>query len=228
MSSSPALSDSPSLISPSLGQVALDQPPIKLGVMASGSGSNFEAIAQAISDRQLNAKINVLIYNNPGAAVSDRATRWGVPAVLVNHREFNSREDLDRAIVQTLQSADVDWVIMAGWMRIVTPVLIQAFDQRILNIHPSLLPSFKGNRAIEQALEAGVKITGCTVHIVVPKVDSGEIIMQAAVPVLPDDTVETLQNRIHDQEHRIFPPAIALASQDSRTRASRPVSEIKV
>ena len=228
MSSSPALSDSLSLISPSLSQVASNHPPVKLGVMASGSGSNFEAIAQAIADQQLNAEIKVLIYNNPGATVRDRATRWGIPSVLVNHREFDSREELDQAIVQTLQTADVDWVIMAGWMRIVTPVLIHAFDQRILNIHPSLLPSFKGNHAIEQALEAGVKITGCTVHVVVPEVDSGEIIMQAAVPVLPDDTVETLQNRIHRQEHLIYPPAIELASQGSRKSASQTASEIAV
>lgn len=226
MSSSLALSDSPSLISPRLGQVALDRLPVKLGVMSSGSGSNFEAIAQAISDQRLNAQIEVLVYNNPGAAVNDRATRWGIPSMLVDHRAFGSREELDRAIVQILQTAEVDWVIMAGWMRIVTPVLIHAFDQRILNIHPSLLPSFKGNRAIEQALEAKVKIAGCTVHIVVPEVDSGEIIMQAAVPVLPDDTVETLQNRIHVQEHLIYPQAIELASQRSRKSASQTASKI--
>ncbi|HTL89160.1 MAG TPA: phosphoribosylglycinamide formyltransferase, partial [Leptolyngbya sp.] len=125
---------------------------------------------------------------------------------------FASREDLDRAIVETLKQSGVDWVIMAGWMRIVTPVLIQAFRDRILNIHPSLLPSFKGNRAVEQALEAGVKITGCTVHLVVPEVDSGEIIIQAAVPVLASDTIETLQQRIHAEEHRIYPAAIAIAA----------------
>jgi phosphoribosylglycinamide formyltransferase-1 len=129
--------------------------------------------------------------------------------VLQNHREASSREALDQAIVETLQAYDVECVIMAGWMRIVTPVLINAFPQTILNIHPSLLPSFKGIRAVEQALEAGVKISGCTVHRVVAAVDSGEIIAQAAVPVLPDDTAETLQARIHVQEHRIYPLAIA-------------------
>ncbi len=216
------------MISPSPLPIADTQSPIKLGVMASGSGSNFEAIAQAISDQHLNAEIKVLVYNNPGATVSDRAIRWGVPSVLVDHREFESREELDRAIVQTLKQSGVEWVIMAGWMRIVTPVLIHAFDQRILNIHPSLLPSFKGNRAIEQALEARVKITGCTVHIVVPEVDSGEIIMQAAVPVLPDDTVETLQNRIHIQEHLIYPQAIELAAQHSRKQVPQTASEMTV
>ena len=186
--------------------------PLKLGIMASGSGSNFEAIAQAIADGQLNAQVQVVVYNNPGAKVADRADRWRVPAVLLNHREFKHREDLDRAIVQALQQQSVEWVIMAGWMRLVTPVLIDAFPQRVLNIHPSLLPSFKGVHAVEQAISAGVKIAGCTVHYVVPEVDSGHILMQAAVPVLPDDTAETLQARIQVQEHRIFPQAIALAA----------------
>jgi phosphoribosylglycinamide formyltransferase-1 len=190
-----------------------DIPPLKLGVMASGSGSNFAAIAQAIADRQLNATITVLIYNNPGAKVVARAERWGVPSVLLNHREFPSREALDEKIVQTLRNYDADWVIMAGWMRIVTTVLIDAFPDRVINIHPSLLPSFKGAHAIEQAFKAGVKITGCTVHLVRLEVDSGPILIQAAVPVLPDDTLETLQSRIQVQEHRIFPPAIAIAAQ---------------
>jgi phosphoribosylglycinamide formyltransferase-1 len=182
--------------------------------MASGSGSNFEAIAQAIRDRRLNAQIQVVIYNNPEAKVVERAKRFNVPAVLLNHRDFESREELDRAIVKTLKHHNIEWLVMAGWMRIVTPVLLNAFPGRVLNIHPSLLPSFKGNRAVEQALAAGVKITGCTVHLVVPEVDSGEIIMQAAVPVLPSDTAETLQNRIHIQEHVVYPCAIALAAHN--------------
>ncbi|MER3433245.1 MAG: phosphoribosylglycinamide formyltransferase [Leptolyngbya sp. ERB_1_1] len=204
------------LISPEYDEFP-SHPRIKIGVMASGSGSNFEAIAQAIQAGDLNAEIQVVIYNNPGAKVVDRANRFNIPAVLLNHREFADREDLDRAIVETLKQHSVEWVIMAGWMRIVTPVLIEAFRERILNIHPSLLPSFKGNRAVEQALEAGVKITGCTVHIVVPEVDSGAIIIQAAVPVLEGDTAETLQNRIHAQEHRIYPAAIAIAAIHSST-----------
>ncbi|MBE9030810.1 phosphoribosylglycinamide formyltransferase [filamentous cyanobacterium LEGE 11480] len=184
--------------------------PMRLGVMASGSGSNFEAIAQAIRDQQLNAQIQTVIYNNPGAGVVARADRFGVGHQLFDHRQFPSREALDAAIVSALQAADVDWVIMAGWMRIVTPILINAFPNRVLNIHPSLLPSFRGIRAVEQALAAGVKVTGCTVHLVVPEVDAGEIIMQAAVPVLIDDTAATLQQRIHTQEHVIYPRAIAL------------------
>lgn len=201
--------DSRSLISPLPTQILLEKP-IKLGIMASGSGSNFEAIAQAIQDGFLNAQIQVLIYNNPGAKVAQRSQRWGIPAVLLDHRQF-TREDLDRSIIEVFQQHEVQLVVMAGWMRVVTEVLIEAFPKRILNIHPSLLPSFRGVRAVEQALNAGVKITGCTVHFVGLEVDSGQILMQAAVPVLEGDTPETLHSRIQVQEHRILPQAIALA-----------------
>lgn len=202
-----------SLISPPVSPSGdFKTPPIQLGVMASGSGTNFEAIAQAIADQQLNAKIQVVIYNNPEAKVAARAERWDIPTVLLNHREFSSREALDTAIVATLRKYQVDWVVMAGWMRIVTNVLIDAFPDRVINIHPSLLPSFKGARAIEQAFNAGVKITGCTVHLVRLEVDSGPILMQSAVPILPEDSLQSLQARIQVQEHRIFPKAIAIAA----------------
>lgn len=183
--------------------------------MASGNGSNFEAVAEAIAQQQLNAEIKVLIYNNPGAKAVSRAERWGVPTVLLNHRDFNSREALDQTIVDTLRQYQVEWVIMAGWMRVVTQVLVDAFPDRMINIHPSLLPSFKGIRAVEQALNAGVKITGCSVHLVNVEVDSGKILLQAAVPILPDDTLETLHARIQVQEHKILPQAIALAAARS-------------
>ncbi|KJH72995.1 phosphoribosylglycinamide formyltransferase [Aliterella atlantica] len=202
----------PSLVSPSLAPISTQNSPLKLGILASGSGSNFEAIAKSIENGQLNAQLQVLIYNNPQAKVVERAAKWNVPAVLYNHRDFNSREELDTQIIHSLQQYSVDWVIMAGWMRIVTPVLIDAFPDKIINIHPSLLPSFRGAKAVEQALAAGVKITGCTVHVVCEEVDTGKILLQAAVPVLANDTVETLHDRIQVQEHRILPQAIALAS----------------
>ena len=202
------------MVSPDLFKAGI---PLKLGIMASGSGTNFEAVAQAIASGQLNAKIQVLIYNNPGIKAVARAEKWGVPAVLLNHRDYKRREDLDAAIVEMMRQYDVEWVIMAGWMRVVTPILIDAFPDKIINIHPSLLPSFKGVKAVEQALAAGVKITGCTVHLVRPEVDSGPILLQAAIPILPDDTSETLHARIQVQEHRILPQAIALAArQQSR------------
>ena len=213
MSPDIAPSDStPSLVSPSVLPTFTKGVPLKLGIMASGNGSNFEAVQSAITLNQLNAQIQVLIYNNPEAKAAQRTTNWGIPSVLLNHRDFQRREDLDRQIVQTLQQYEVEWVIMAGWMRLVTPVLIDAFPNKIINIHPSLLPSFRGVRAVEQAINAGVKITGCTVHLVCLEVDSGPILLQAAVPVLPDDTPETLHARIQLQEHRILPPAIALAA----------------
>ncbi|MEM7578482.1 MAG: phosphoribosylglycinamide formyltransferase [Cyanobacteria bacterium P01_A01_bin.80] len=203
---------SPSLVSPNIPtQMQSSSKPAKLGIMASGSGSNFEAVAQAIDNGQLNAQIQVLIYNNPDAYAAVRADKWNIKAVLINHRDYKHREELDKQIVQTLHQHDVEWLIMAGWMRLVTQVLIDAFPQKIINIHPSLLPSFKGVRAIEQAIEAQVKITGCTVHLVSLEMDSGKIIMQAAVPVLPEDTPETLHTRIQIQEHRILPAAINLA-----------------
>lgn len=200
-----------SLISPDIYnyQFSSDQP-LKIGIMASGNGSNFEVIAQAIADGKINAKIQVLIYNNPDAKAAIRAEKWGVESVLLNHRDYKSRKKFDSKIVQILQQYDVKFVIMAGWMRLVTQVLIDAFPQRMINIHPSLLPSFKGVQAVEQALAARVKITGCTVHLISLEVDSGEILIQAAVPVLPEDTPETLHARIQVQEHRILPMAITL------------------
>ncbi|MBD2231606.1 phosphoribosylglycinamide formyltransferase [Phormidium tenue] len=203
----------PNLISPPLPNPWPQfERPLKLGVMASGNGSNLEAIAQAISRGDLHAQIQVVVYNNPKAMVAERSARLDLPTVLLNHRQYPSREALDHDIVETLRVHGVDWVIMAGWMRCVTSVLIDAFPQRVLNIHPSLLPSFPGLRAVEQALAAGVKVSGCTVHQVELAVDSGPMIMQAVVPVQPGDTPATLQARIQQQEHRIYPAAIALAA----------------
>ena len=205
--------DSSALISPeavSSDRAAAGEP-VRLGVMASGSGSNFEAIAQAIERGELNAQIVLVVYNNPEAKVALRAERLGVPARLLDHRTFESREALDEAIATVFREYGAQWIAMAGWMRRVTETLLSAFPGRILNIHPSLLPSFPGIRAVDQALAAGVKIAGCSVHYVELVVDSGPMIAQAAVPVLADDTVETLQARIQVQEHRLFPLAIAIA-----------------
>lgn len=217
------------LISPGIPQKRLpENKPLKLGILASGSGSNFETIALAIKTGKLNAKIQVLIYNNPGAKVIARAEKLGVPAILLNHRDYpERREEFDREIINTLGAYDVEWVVMAGWMRIVTKVLVSAFPNRIINIHPSLLPSFPGIRAVEQALAAGVKITGCTVHLVSEEVDSGPILMQAAVPVLADDTPATLHARIQVQEHKMMVGAIALVAykEESSDIASATLGE---
>jgi phosphoribosylglycinamide formyltransferase 1 len=206
-----------SLVSPPLGVQATEssRSPLKLGVLASGSGSNFAAIAAACANGELPAQVQVMIYNNPNARAAERADQWHIPSRLINHRDYAEREALDRAIINTLQEFAVEWVVMAGWMRVVTPVLIDAFPGQVLNIHPSLLPSFRGVRAVEQALAAGVKITGCTVHLVVPELDSGPILTQAAVPILPSDTPETLHARIQVQEHLILKQAISLIALDA-------------
>jgi phosphoribosylglycinamide formyltransferase 1 len=208
------MSDTASLVSPppSIAKSidVTNSHPTILGVMASGSGSNFEALATAIDAGELHARIAVLIYNNPGIKAVERAEKWGIPTVLLNHRDYPSREELDRAIVNTFQSYQVNCVVMAGWMRVITQVLIDAFPDRVINIHPSLLPSFPGIHSVEQALAAGVKITGCTVHLVRLEVDSGPILVQAAVPILADDTAASLHARIQFQEHRILPQAVSL------------------
>jgi phosphoribosylglycinamide formyltransferase 1 len=205
-----SMTDTPSLISPPPLTMMASHHPLILGVMASGSGSNFEAVARSIESGNLNAKIAVLIHNKPGIKAIERARQRGIPTILLDHREYPTREELDRAIVSTLQAHQVECVVMAGWMRVITQVLIDAFPDRVINIHPSLLPSFPGIHAIEQALVAKVKITGCTVHLVSLEVDAGPILVQAAVPVLPDDTAASLHARVQVQEHTILPQAIAM------------------
>ncbi|WP_287129007.1 phosphoribosylglycinamide formyltransferase [Candidatus Cyanaurora vandensis] len=180
--------------------------PLNLGILASGKGSNFAAIAQSIRQGRLQAQIRVLIYNNPQAGVRHQAQTWDVPAVLLDHRQFPDRASLDRAIVGVLQAHGAELVVMAGWMRLVTVVLLEQFQ--VINIHPSLLPSFKGAQAIEQALNYGVKITGCTVHLVELAVDSGVILAQQAVSVLPGDTPASLGARIQCAEHQLLPEVL--------------------
>jgi phosphoribosylglycinamide formyltransferase-1 len=204
------------LISPSIQQWPHFEPALRLGVMASGEGSNFEAIQDSISAGELKADIRLLVINNQGCGAEERAERLNIPCQLLDHRLFETREHLDHALVNAFLEADVDMIVMAGWMRIVTPVLIEAFPDRLLNIHPSLLPSFKGLDAVGQALQASVRISGCTAHLVQADVDTGPVIAQAAVPVLQDDSPESLALRIQSQEHRILPWAIALAGMKWR------------
>jgi phosphoribosylglycinamide formyltransferase-1 len=187
--------------------------PLRLGVMASGEGSNFEALVAATRGGPLRASVTLLVVNHATCGARARAERLGIPCQWIDHRAFPSREALDEALIQAFQVAAVDLVVMAGWMRIVTPRLIEAFPDRLLNIHPSLLPSFRGLDAVGQALAAGVRLTGCTVHLVRPEVDSGPILVQAAVPVRDGEDGATLAARIHRQEHRILPLGVALAAQ---------------
>lgn len=187
--------------------------PLRLGVMASGAGSNFEALVAACRSGDLAAEVKLLVVNRPGCGAWARAERLAVPCELIDHRLHSSREALDQALIAAFRQARVDLVVMAGWMRIVTPVLIQAFPGRLINIHPSLLPSFRGMDAIGQALAAGVTLSGCTAHLVSEEVDAGQVLVQAAVPVLSGDDHASLSERIHQQEHRILPLAVQLAAQ---------------
>ena len=187
--------------------------PLRLGVLASGQGSNFEALVQASRHGALHAEVVGLVVNTPHCQALTRAERLGVVATVMNHRHYDSREALDHALVDHFRVLRVDVLVMAGWMRIVSPVLCQAYDKRLVNIHPSLLPAFQGLNAMERALAAGVCITGCTAHLVVPEVDAGPILVQAAVPAYPNDTLATLAPRIQAQEHRILPMAVAMAGQ---------------
>lgn len=185
---------------------------LRLGVMASGQGSNFEALVRACRDGPLDAEVVRLVVNNPACGARQRAERLGITCHLHDHRDHPQRQELDRQVAASFAACDVDLVVMAGWMRIVTPVLIGAYPGRLVNIHPSLLPSFRGLDAVGQALAAGVTLTGCTAHLVEEVVDAGPILVQAAVPVLPGDDHGSLAARIQAQEHRILPYAVALAA----------------
>lgn len=181
-----------------------------LGVLVSGSGSNLQAIIDASESGRIDAKVAVVISNKPDAYALERARRHGIEIIVVESKGYGTREDYDREIVKILKAKGVELVILAGFMRIVTPVLIKEFPMRIMNIHPALLPSFPGLNAQKQALDYGVKFTGCTVHFVTEEVDAGPIIIQAVVPVYESDTVDSLRDRILEQEHRIYPQAIQL------------------
>ena len=182
----------------------------RLGVLISGRGSNLQAIIDAIGSGRLDATIAVVISNRPDAAGLARAKAAGVEAIYVNSREYSDRDAFDGAIVDILRERQVGLVCLAGFMRLVGPRLLDAYPQAILNIHPSLLPSFRGLDAQRQAIDHGVRVTGATVHLVTADLDDGPIVLQAAVPVLDTDTVETLAARILVEEHRIYPEAIGI------------------
>ena len=181
--------------------------------MASGNGSNFEAILQAIQSGRLGAEIPLLVVNNRNCGAHQRADRFGIQVDVVDHRGYPNREALDRQLVSLFESHQVDVVVMAGWMRIVTEVLVNAFPERLVNIHPSLLPSFRGLDAVGQALQAGVSISGCTVHIVTTDLDAGPILAQAAVPVLASDNHTSLAERVQKQEHILLPATLQRNAQ---------------
>jgi phosphoribosylglycinamide formyltransferase-1 len=186
---------------------------LKLGVLASGRGSNFQSIIDEIEAGSLNASISLLITDNPDAYAIERAKKQSIKHLYLNPHDFKSKNDFYTRIAKELVKRDVDLVILAGFMRIVGKPLIEAFPNRIMNIHPALLPAFPGLHSQKQAVDYGVRVSGCTVHFVDEGMDTGPIIIQAAVVVSPDDTEDTLSERILRLEHKIFPYAIRLYSE---------------
>ncbi len=187
---------------------------LRVGVLASGRGTDFQSLVDARKRGELDVELAILVCNVPGAAVLDRARKAGVPAVVIDHRKFGKdREAFEREVAKALHDTRVDLVVLAGFMRLVTPYFVNEFPNRIINIHPSLLPSFPGAHAHRDALAAGVKVSGCTIHFVDGSVDAGPIILQKAVPVHEDDTEETLAARILEQEHVFLPLSVRLFAE---------------
>ena len=185
---------------------------LKAGVLISGRGSNMVSLAEACADPAFPAEIALVLSNEPDAAGLDRAAAFGIATDVVSHRDYGDRPTFEAAVTARLERAGVDLICLAGFMRLLTPGFVAHWRDRMINIHPSLLPAFKGLHTHERALEAGVLLAGCTVHFVRPEMDEGPIIMQAAVPVLPDDSPDSLAARVLVQEHRIYPAALRLVA----------------
>jgi len=181
---------------------------VGIGVLVSGSGSNLQSIIDHIESGTLDAEIRVVLSNNPEAYALERCRKHHISSVVLDHRQFDCRESYDRRAVAILVSSGVELVVMAGFMRILSPEFFRAFPRRIINIHPALLPAFPGMHVQQKAVEYGVKFAGCTVHFADEGIDTGPIIIQSVVPVYEDDTPESLSTRILKEEHRIYPQAI--------------------
>lgn len=182
----------------------------RLAVFVSGSGTNLQAIIDA---KIQSVEIAVVLSNNPGAYALERAKKHGIPVEIVDHRDYSLREEFEREILMRLVPYNIDLIALAGFMRILSPFFIISYKNRIINLHPALLPSFPGTHAAKQALDYGVKFTGCTVHFVDEGVDTGPIILQAVVPIYDTDTEDSLLERIHKEEYRIYPEAIRVFAE---------------
>jgi phosphoribosylglycinamide formyltransferase-1 len=183
--------------------------PTKLGILISGRGSNMQSLVRACAEGQVPAEVALVVSNKASAAGIAWADEQGIPTAVLSHRDFSSREAHDAAVVEALRGAGVEWVCLAGYMRLLSSVFVEAYAHRILNIHPSLLPAFPGLNAQKQALDYGVRWTGCTVHLVDLELDHGPIVVQHAVPVNDSDDLDALEARILAEEHRAYPEALA-------------------
>jgi len=186
---------------------------VNLGVLVSGSGSNLQAIIDNIEAGRVDAKIKVVVSNVSDVYALERARKHGISSVIIRHKEFKTREEFDQRLVEILKAYQVELVVLAGFMRIITPVLLRAFPMKVMNIHPALLPAFPGTHVWQTEVDSGVKFAGCTVHFVDEGTDTGPIIIQAVVPVYDDDTGDALNARILKQEHKIYSRAIQLYAE---------------
>jgi phosphoribosylglycinamide formyltransferase 1 len=195
----------------------------KLAVLVSGRGSNLQAIIDSIEKNNLAAEISLILSNVPDAYGLQRGKKHGLESVFLNPKNFSSRNDYEKQMIELLQTKSIDLVCLAGFMRILGKKFIEAFSGKIINIHPSLLPAFPGLNVQEKALKHGAKFSGCTVHFVNEEVDDGAIILQAIVPILDEDDVQSLSDRILEQEHIIYPEAIRLIIEDNLEFSGRRV-----
>ena len=201
---------------------------MNIAVFASGKGTNFSAIIKAVKSGKINASLSLLVCDNPKAGAIGRAKRASIKVALVKREEFANKKDFENKIIAHLEENKIDLIVLAGFMRLLTPEFVGKYKGRILNIHPALLPSFKGTESIKDAFDYGVKVTGVTVHFVDEEMDHGPIILQKAAPIEEDDTLESLENKIHKLEHRLYPEAIRLfvegklKSEGRKVRASIP------
>jgi len=182
---------------------------LDLGILVSGTGTNLQAILDAVSEGRLDARVKLVISNKPGVRALERARQAGVPARVLPHADYPDRASYDRALIEALRAASADWIVLAGFMRVLSSEFVEHFAGRIVNIHPSLLPAFPGVRAQRQALEYGAKVTGCTVHFVDAGVDTGPIILQRAIEIHDDDDEARLSARLLEQEHQALVEALS-------------------
>jgi len=201
------------LISPEISNHELFSPKLKIAILASGEGSNFQKLAELSKSNKLDIDIRILITNKSDAGCISKAKKSEIPYTIVKSSDFKEKVYFEDEIIKTIKNYDVELIVMAGWMKIMSKKFVNEFKGKIINIHPSLLPSFKGNNAIKESLVSSSKITGCSVHYVEPDVDSGSLIMQAALSILDEDNIDTITKKIHLLEHKILPLSISQAGK---------------
>jgi len=201
---------------------------MRVGVLVSGTGTNLQAILDAVAEKRLDARVEVVVSNVAGAGALERARAAGVATVVVDHKEYADRRAFDAALVEVLRAREVEVVVLAGFMRLLTGVMLDAFPLRVVNVHPSLLPAFPGVHSQRQALDYGVRVAGCTVHLVDAGTDTGPIIAQAAVPVEDDDDEDSLRARILVREHELLPRVLQWLAEGRVTVQATPSGRAKV